>query len=353
MKTLFALTAAALLLIYPETALNAALSAAHGWYTSVAPALFPFMTLMPLLTCPDSIRTWERLLGRLMRPLLNLPGAAAPAIVIALTAGSPAGAHAAVRICSEARMSRAQLERLIGCTCGFSPAFLITGVGVSMLGSASDGMLLLRAQILSQLTLLFLTRHTRPDLPLPPVPESTQPEPIRSAVLNVLAVCGYMIVFAVAAAILARLLRSPDVGLAALCLLDAPSAARSIASLPLSREVKLLSISAVTASGGLCAAVQNLAACKNTGVRPAKYAVSRLLHTLLTTAFTAIQLHKTILSTAFFARPMEFSALTAAFLSVPVLIFWKKDPFLNRRNFEKASQKAPQKHEKAQHNVHN
>ena len=88
----------ALLLCRPEAAANGAREAMAQWYYAVAPSLFPFMALMPLLTCPEAARAYERLLGRAMRALFRLPGAAAPAMIAGMAAGSPAGAeHARAR----------------------------------------------------------------------------------------------------------------------------------------------------------------------------------------------------------------------------------------------------------------
>lgn len=348
MKFFVAALFALALLTFPETALNAALSAMYAWYLSVAPALFPFMALMPALTCPDSARVWERLLGKLMRPVLNLPGSAAPAVAIGMTAGSPAGALAAVRICASAGLSRAELERLLWCVCGMSPAFLVTGLGAAMLGSPSDGRILLRAQIFSQLAMLLLTRSVQPDQPLSPREASEAPESVRAAVLNVLTVCGYMTFFAIVAALIARILRSETAGLAALCLLDTPSGARALANLPITRETRLLLLAAMNGLGGLCIAAQNLASCKKLGVRTGKYALSRLSHAFLTTAATALQLRWNTQTGQNALPPLEISALIAAFLTLPALISWKKDPFLNKRNFEKNAEFPPENHQKPQ-----
>lgn len=340
-----------LLLAFPETALNAALSAVNTWYYSVAPALFPFMALMPLLTCPDSVRAWERLFGRFMRPLLKLPGAAAPAIVISMTAGSPAGAHAAARICASSGMSVGQLERILWCTCGFSPAFLITGIGVSMLGSAAYGHMLLRAQLFSQCMMLLITRNTPPGKTLPPAEHGEAPEPVRAAINNILTVCGYMALFAAAAAVIARILKSETAGIAALCLLDVPSAARALAEHSIHNEGKLLLLAALTGVGGLCIAAQNMAACKNMGIRTGKYISARLSHALLSTAAVACQLRLKPQTGSFSHQPLEISALVAAFLMISLLIFWKKDLFLNKRNSEKTSGKPAKNTQKPQYIV--
>ena len=327
-----AMLAAAALLLWPETALNAGREAMRTWAASVAPALFPFLLLMPALTGAEAARAYEALLGRWMRPLLNLPGAAAPAIVVGMTAGAPAGALAAVLVCASAGMSRAEMERIVCCACGMGPAFLVTGIGASMLGSAADGRLLLRAQIASQLTLLIATRRVAPDVSLPPVEPSQGEQPVRAAVLGVLTVCGYMTLFSVAAALIARVVHSEIAGVAALCVLELPSGARALAALPLPRELRLMGIAALSGTGGLCIAAQNLSACGKNGLRAKKYFASRLAHAGLMTVYTALQLRWNTQTSRNLIQPLEISALVAAILAVPGLIFLKENPFLNKRN---------------------
>ena len=326
----------------PEVCLNAAREAMLAWYTSVAPALFPFMALMPMLTSPAAAKGYERLLGRWMRLLFNLPGAAAPAVVVGMVAGSPAGAAAAVRTCAAAGLTKADAERLTMCCCGLSPAFLITGVGAAMLGNPADGTLLLRAQILSQLTMLVATRRTRPSELVQYIEETANTDGVGRAVTAVLGVCGYMVLFNIAAAVIARLLRSEIAGLTALCLLDLPSGARALAALKMGREGKLLVLAATCGLGGGCIAAQNLAACKNVGISKVKYLCARASHAALMTGFTALMMCENTRINGKIPEPLEFSALIAAILLVPALISLKKDLFLNKRNFENPTEKTPE-----------
>ncbi len=334
MKGLIGVLFVIVLMMFPETSINAAREAALAWYMSVAPALFPFMALMPMLTSQASARTYERLLGRWLRPLLNLPGAAAPALVVGMIAGSPAGALAAVRTCAAAGLSRSCLERIVCCACGLSPAFLVSGVGVAMLGSAADGHILLRAQIFSQLTMLLLTRRMQGGEPLSTAVDRAPEEPIRAAVLGTLGVCGYMALFNITAALLSRILHSENAGRVALCLLDLPSGARAIANLSINKEAKMLIIAVLAGLGGLCIAAQNLAVCGKYGISKVKYLAARLSHAALMTAATAAQVRLHAPDGGKSLPPFEFSALIAVFLMVPALINLKKDPFLNKRNFE-------------------
>lgn len=54
---------AGLLLAFPRDAAEAARGAMLQWYQTVAPALFPFMALLPLLTCAESLQLYGALLG--------------------------------------------------------------------------------------------------------------------------------------------------------------------------------------------------------------------------------------------------------------------------------------------------
>ena len=346
-----AMLLAAALLCRPEVGLNAAREAMAAWAQSVAPALFPFMALTPLLTGPEAVRAYERLLGRMMRPLLKLPGSAAPAIVIAMTAGSPAGAIAAARSARQAGLTRGQLERIVCCSCGLSPAFLMTGIGVSMLGSPASGAVLLRSQIAAQIMMLIVTRGLRgSDLPADPPPPSAAAEPVRMAVTGTLNVCGYMMLFSVIGAMLGQILPGEAPRAALLCLLDLPSGARALCSMPMSDALRLILLAAASGLGGLCIAAQNLSACS--GVRPARYAAARLAQAALMALLTLAQL-KMETKPIKIMEILPFSALIACIMAVPVLIFWINNTFLNKQNLPQNAPILLENGEKPQHVVVN
>lgn len=333
------------LLVWPETALNAAREAMWTWTQSVAPALFPFMAMMPLLTCADATRFYERLLSRAMRPLLGLPGSAAPAVVIGMTAGSPAGALAAAKVAG----NPAELERLATCVCGLSPAFLITGIGASMLGSAADGRMLLRAQLLTQMVMLAATRRRRasesPAAPQPAAGESS----MSGAVMGVLSVCGYMVVFNVAAALLAKLVRRPEAGTALLCLLDLPSGAKALAALSLSRETRMILLAAATGFGGLCIAAQNLSVSR---VSAAKYLLARAVAAMLMAGIVAAELRLDAPQSGKIPEILPVASLIACLMTIPAWISTIKTHFLTKEIPSKTSEILLEEGEKPQDIAH-
>lgn len=338
---------AVLLLVYPETALDAARQSMLTWAQSVAPALFPFMVLAPLLTCESAVRIYQRLFGWIMRPLFRLPGAFAPAVVIAMTAGSPAGASAAVRIAAQTGMGCRRLARTAACICGAGPAFLIGGIGTAMLGSPAAGGILLRAQLVAQLTLLLLLRGGEDGAPVHILYEETGGG-VREAAVNLLAVCGYMMIFNTAAALIARILGSENAGLALLCITDLPGGARALAETPLPYEVKMILLGAMTGFGGLCINAQNLAFCRAAGVKAGGYLAVRALSALICGAATAFFVRKPGVSTFNLAEPMAFSALIAGIFAILALISLRNTLFLNKRKSDNIRRKSRKNQEKTQ-----
>ncbi len=326
LKPISALMLMALLLARPQAAALGALRAMVAWAASVAPAVFPFLALMPLLTCDEACRVYEKLLGGVTARLFRLPGAAAPAMVVGVVAGVPAGPLAARSVAARTGMDQGRLQRLAVAAMGFSPAFLISGVGAGILGSAALGWRLALSQILAQLTLALLLRkawrdRTRPVADAGPI---RQDGAIRGAVLAALTICGYMALFGALARAAGGLLGN-QAGGAILCLMDVPSGARLLADLPLPMQARLVLISALCGFGGLCLIAQCLGALKGCGLGWMECLALRVLAALFCALYTllGLRLGEVDLS-GLSADPLAAGGLCASVLSIPVLLKMRK-----------------------------
>ena len=319
--------AAALLLMRPETAVNGAREAMAHWYYAVAPSLFPFMALMPLLTCEAALSAYESALGGIMERAFRLPGAAASALVIGMVAGSPAGCVAAARVAGRCRLSRGQFERLSLACCGLSPAFLISGVGAAMLGDPAAGRLLLRSQMLSQICLLWLLMPLcRDGGSLEPMSiDAEDASPMAGAVGAILSVCGYMTAFGALAAAMGDL-AGPAAGRALLCAMDVTSGARLVCGSAMDVPGKLLALSALAGTTGACVCAQNLAAIRRVmDVKAWRFVLARCAAGLIGMGMTAVQL-------AVGPRvpdlppvaAVKLSCIFACLMAVPALVRLKK-----------------------------
>lgn len=331
-RWLGALILMALLLWEPRAAARGAAEAMAHWYRAVAPAVFPFLALMPLLTCAEAARAYERLLGRTMGTLFGLPGAAAPAMVIGMVAGSPAGAMAARRLAAESGMSRGQLHRVAVASAGFSPAFLVSGVGAGMLGSAALGWRLACAQAMTQLLLALLLRRawrgqTQP-VPADEAASARGEAPVRGAVLAALTICGYMALFGALAGVAGAKMGAGPAN-ALLCLLDVPSGARVAAALPINMNTRLVLLAAMTGFGGACVIAQNLGALRGCGPDVVEYVGLRVLAAGIAAGVMALQLRLgewelPRLVEIVRARPLAVAGLCASLLTVPALLRLRK-----------------------------
>ena len=308
-----------LMMVWPGEALSAAQGAMRAWAQSVGPSLFPFLALLPALTCQEAQCFYKRLLGRLMRPLFRLPGNAAAALFVGLLAGSPAGALAVERV--SGGMRRGEVKRLGLMCAGVSPVYLISGVGAALFGSAAMGLWLALAQAAGQLLLglLLRGRFAEDAEPLPALPEREREAPVRAAVASVLQVCGYMALFSVAAAMAAKLLGGAA-GDLLLYIADMPSGLARVAQ----TGAPWALAGAVAGFGGLCIAAQNMAVLRPLGVRWRDYLAARGF----VAAVCALALHL-----RFFARvaaapamarletgALEASTLAAMLLLLPALL---------------------------------
>ena len=328
LKCLAGFLLAALLLCQPEAAANGAREAMFHWYYTVAPSLFPFMALLPLLTCEPAAHAYERLFGGFTRCVYRLPGASAAALAVGMIAGSPAGALAARRAAASSDMTRGQAQRLAMACCGMSPAFLISGVGAAMLGDPAAGHTLLRSQLVTQLFMPLLLRpFCRDNTPLPDddLPDPTPP------VTAILTVGGYMALFGALAAALGAIFDETAANVC-LCAMDVTAGCRVVSNINMKIVYKMMALSALTGYGGLCVCAQNLSVLREI-VHPVHFLLSRLAAAALSAALTALQTNHIIVKWE--VKPLPIAALMAVFLVIPALWHWNKHSFNNSNSTEK------------------
>lgn len=321
------------ILFRPESAVEGAQRAMRLWVSSVAPALFPFLVLMPVLTGPEACAAYTALFSRIMQPLFRLPGQAAPAVFIGMISGSPGGAIATARIAGQSGMQCGQVWRIALAVAGVSPAFLVMGVGQGLYGSAALGAKLALIQMAVQLILLFALRSCFcgetecATLKL----EQTQDQPVRQAVEHVLVICGYMVFFSALACVAASML-GKESGLALLLLMDLPSGLAELSACSFSGASFVLG--AAIGFGGLCIGMQNLDVLGPTGLSLRDYIAVRCMGAALMGVGCMLVLpESTIRLAERVQNPINacaFSVLIAAVLALPGMVYFSKKYLINR-----------------------
>lgn len=122
------------------------------WANCVVPSLFPFFIAVELLNYTDIARSLGKLLNGIMRPLFNVPGVAAYALIMGLICSSPIGAKITLELYENKLITKNEAERILAFTNNTGPLFIIGTTGILLFGSKTIGYLLLITHILSSLT---------------------------------------------------------------------------------------------------------------------------------------------------------------------------------------------------------
>lgn len=122
----------------------------------IIPTLYPFMILAAVLTDSPLCTKPPRLAGVITKRFFRLPPCCGPAILLSIIGGYPAGALAIGRLYDSGQISAATARRMTLFCVNAGPGFIISTVGVGLLGSARAGLLLFIAHVATSLGMGFL-----------------------------------------------------------------------------------------------------------------------------------------------------------------------------------------------------
>lgn len=258
---------------------------------SVIPALFPFLAASSLLL---KLGFGDALAGPLapLMALYRLPGEAAGALVLGLAGGYPVGARTAAELYAQGALTRDEAERLLTFCNNANPAFLLSGLGLGVLGSARTGLWLWLIHVFSALlTGLLLARRpgkrgAGPRLSEAPPPSGGSfPEllvsSVQGALSAILGICAFVELFYVLGLPLRRLPAPWGAGLAGAVELFSASA-----GLPGGRPGFVLA-AGLAGFGGLSVLCQTAAVLAPQGLSPAPCLRGKLLQGALSAALAA------------------------------------------------------------------
>lgn len=155
---IFAATMTFLLLCYPDKAAQGVSCGLEICLKTIIPSLFPFLffsTLLMSFTLPE--RLCEKM-SKLTQLLFGLPGITLPIIIISVLGGFPVGSVLIKQSFEQGRITACQGKRLLLFCVNPGPAFTISVIGVSMLGSMKAGLLIYVCSLISTLILGMLSR---------------------------------------------------------------------------------------------------------------------------------------------------------------------------------------------------
>lgn len=114
---------------------------------TVIPSLFLFTAAALFITRSGIALSFGRLISPITRFLFGLKGEKATVMLMSAVAGYPVGAKLVDSLYTEGRISHADALKMLTFCVNAGPAFIVTAVGESVLGSRNDGWRLLAAHL--------------------------------------------------------------------------------------------------------------------------------------------------------------------------------------------------------------
>jgi len=146
------------LLIFSKANLPAVKNGLQLFATSVIPSLFPFFVATELLMHTNIVNHIGNLFNSFMKPLFNVSGKGAFALVMGIISGYPVGAKIAANFRQNGICSKEECERLLSFTNNSGPLFIIGTVGIGMFGDSTIGLLLFITHLLASFSVGLIFR---------------------------------------------------------------------------------------------------------------------------------------------------------------------------------------------------
>lgn len=145
------LAAVVALCMFPQESVQAAKDGLTLCANVIIPSLFPFFVLSNMTVSLGLVRYFGKLLEPLMRPLFNVRGECAAAVVLGFIGGYPVGAKTALNLYENGNCTKAEAERLLSFCNNSGPAFILGVVGAGIFSSSRIGLMLYLTHFLASM----------------------------------------------------------------------------------------------------------------------------------------------------------------------------------------------------------
>ena len=295
-------------IVNPKLSMEASLAGAKLFFYSVLPTMFPFMVICNMIINLDGIKLYSKILGPILCKPLGLSYPCSFALVASFLCGYPLGAKYSTDLYKKELIPHDEFVRLLNIASNIGPLFLLGAVGTSMLGNSTLGYLLLIPSYLSAIIMGIITKNKKREKKLSLSKEvitenkstfnigEVIKKSIEDASLNILVLCGYVIMFSVIISMLKTLFIStgtltnlssmlnipPDIfnGLF-LGSIEVTNGCNIIASSNLSLFSKLLLLSFLSSFGGLSIIMQTSSFFYKENVSIIKYFLFKVLQGII------------------------------------------------------------------------
>lgn len=302
-------------------------------YTTVIPAVFPFMVISSLIIKLNGHKTLGNFFAIPFHVLFGTSPTASCPVALGFICGYPIGASTAAALYDKGEISKKEFERLLTFINNPSSAFVIGGVGLGLFGSAKLGRLIYLSVLLAAILCGIFTRLIYPkDSSKTPDIQADEPISISASLTSAISesatgmlnVCACVLFFSLPGAmidgIISELGASQVLKAAISGLFEISGGVKSASEL--SSPMYSLMMSAFCCSwSGLSVHMQIFSVCRGRGVSFNGYLISKLIQMLISPVILYLILR--ITSTDVSVGELSTPTLAAdPILQIPIMILF-------------------------------
>ncbi len=323
------------LILFPQSCIDAGLKGVFLCLDTVIPSLFPFFVCSGLVIGFGVTKPLQKIFAPFMKPLFGVSGAGALPFILGILSGYPVGAKCITDLYAKGYCSKQECEKMLAFCNNSGPLFILGAVGAGMAGSVVLGRYLYIIHILSALItgiiFKFYKGKETETLELP----STENESFIKTILNafssatesIITVCGFVILFSVVGEAVPKLRISPIIH----GLLEITGGAEKILNMPANLEARLPILSGVIAFSGFSVMLQVGGIISKTNLSPKCYFMGKAVQSGVAYVLTVIAQKIFPITQSVMAKgtwsglPIWKSSVLMAGLLLLILAFLKKN----------------------------
>lgn len=249
-------------------------------FSSVIPALFPFMVLSSAFVSTVSDSSFK-LMSKLTARIFGISPCGTAAFICGMVCGYPIGAKCTAELYKEKKITASEAESLIAYSNNSGPLFVIGAVGAGIFGSLQGGIILYIIQVFSALTAaMLLKKHTTRRIIITHNSKKSTGDltsAICAGVTSILSVCGFIVFFAVVNTLIAPLtsMLAPTAESIVSFVIEITNGINTVNESTQSLKHKLILASIALGWSGFSVHMQVKSILKGTGLSMKKYYITR------------------------------------------------------------------------------
>lgn len=249
-------------------------------FYTILPSLFPFMVLSSYIIKSDVLSPVYRTLYPITRFLFKQADCSIAVIIMGLIGGFPVGAKMTSMLYENGRISKNEAQRLCMFCVNGGPAFIITAIGVGMLGSSRVGIIMFASLCISSVIIGIISRFFSDKTTSEAIHKSQRQSPLLALsasvsenVNSILSICAWVILFSALTECFRQMKFNDNLYMALVTTLEVTKGCSQIVE-----KMPIEIVTCVIGFGGFCVHCQVYSFVRSTGLKYIRFFTGRVIN---------------------------------------------------------------------------